>query len=229
MNKILTPCDSCKAVFVDTDAVPAPDSRVGDLTQNVTEAVLVHQIAEALTGCGVENNQIGVISLYRQQIKVLAHLLREHKGIEILTADRSQGRDKDCIIISMVRSNDEGQIGDLLKDWRRINVSFTRARSKLIIVGSRKTLQAAPLLGEFFKLMDSRGWILTLPPNADGHHDRLGRSLPSSRKRLAEDDDEQRETNESGSSKKVRRSGGLKEEVIVRGRPILKDLMNDTQ
>ena len=102
--------NSCKAVFVDTDAVPAADSRVGDLVQNTTEAVLVQQITEALTGCGVANDQIGIISLYRQQVKQISYLLREHKGIEILTADRSQGRDKDCIIISMVRSNDEGHV-----------------------------------------------------------------------------------------------------------------------
>ena len=215
-------------MFVDTDAVPASESRVGDLTQNVTEAVLVQQITEALTGCGVQNEQIGIISLYRQQIKLLSYLLHEHKGIEILTADRSQGRDKDCIIISMVRSNNEGQIGDLLRDWRRINVSFTRAKCKLIIIGSRKTLQAAPLLDEFFKLMDSRGWILTLPHNAEGYHDRTGRTPPVSRKRFAGDLDAQQETGDSvsGSAKKARRSG-LTEEAITRGRPILKDLMND--
>ena len=102
---------SCKAVFVDTDNVPAQDSRVGDLTQNTTEAALVHQVTESLIGCGVREEEIGVISLYRQQIKVLSHLLQERKRVEILTADRSQGRDKECIIISMVRSNDAGQVG----------------------------------------------------------------------------------------------------------------------
>lgn len=101
---------SCKAVFVDTDAVPARDSRVGDLTQNVPEAVLVQQLVAALSAGGVRGDQIGVLSLYRQQIKLLSHLLRAHPAVEILTADRSQGRDKDCIIVSMVRSNDDGQV-----------------------------------------------------------------------------------------------------------------------
>ena len=100
----------CKAVFVDTDDVPARDSRVGDLTQNVTEASLVYQLAESLVGCGVAEEDIGVITLYRQQIKLLSHKLQGHQGIEILTADRSQGRDKEVIIISMVRSNDSGQV-----------------------------------------------------------------------------------------------------------------------
>jgi DNA replication ATP-dependent helicase Dna2 len=52
----------------------------------------------------------GIISLYRQQVKVLHHLLQERKGVEILTADKSQGRDKECIIISLVRSNDGGHV-----------------------------------------------------------------------------------------------------------------------
>jgi len=108
---------------MDTDALPARDSRVGDLVQNEVEAELVCQIVGALVRSGVREEQIGVLSLYRQQVKLLGHLLSgdggvkkedgkgKGKGIEILTADRSQGRDKDCVIISMVRSNDTGYVG----------------------------------------------------------------------------------------------------------------------
>lgn len=228
--------ESCKAVFVDTDDVPALESRVGDLTQNSTEAELVASFVAALTRSGVATHQIGVLSLYRQQIKLLSYLLRAHTGVEILTADRSQGRDKDVIVISMVRSNTEGQIGDLLKDWRRINVSFTRARCKLVIVGSRRTLAATPLLEEFFKLMDGRGWILALPPGADMLHEELlvpshakqdaDRDLPL--KRPADDAGREGRDDEGSSAKRARRHG-LGEDAIVKGRPILKDLlMNDT-
>lgn len=97
-------------MFVDTDKVPGHETRVGDLVQNEVEAEFAYQLAETLIGCGIKEEQIGVITLYRQQIKLLSHLLVDRKGIEILTADRSQGRDKDCIIISMVRSNDDGQV-----------------------------------------------------------------------------------------------------------------------
>lgn len=107
----LTDIFRCKAVFVDTDLVPAKDSRIGDLVQNEVEARLVYQLTETLLGSGVHEDQIGIISLYRQQIKLLSHLLHGRKSVEILTADRSQGRDKDCIIISLVRSNDDGQVG----------------------------------------------------------------------------------------------------------------------
>jgi len=90
--------------------VPAFDSRVGDLVQNEIEGKLVYQITETLLQCGVLQKQIGIMSLYQQQIKLLSHLLQGKNDIEILTADKSQGRDKDCVIISMVRSNDSGQV-----------------------------------------------------------------------------------------------------------------------
>lgn len=55
------------------------------------------------------------------------------KRVEISTVDKYQGRDKEMIILSLVRSNMEGHVGKLIKDWRRINVAFTRAKSKLIV------------------------------------------------------------------------------------------------
>lgn len=68
------------------------------------------QLAGELVARGIREDQIGVITPYRQQIKILAAMLQEMKAIEVLTADKSQGRDKDCIIISMVRSNDLGSV-----------------------------------------------------------------------------------------------------------------------
>lgn len=69
---------------------------------------------ETLLNSGVSECDIGIIAVYRQQIKLLSHLLQDRQGIEILTADRSQGRDKECIIISMVRSNDGGNVRPLI-------------------------------------------------------------------------------------------------------------------
>jgi DNA replication ATP-dependent helicase Dna2 len=65
-----------------------------------------------------------------------------------------------------------------------MNVSFTRARCKLVIVGSRKTLQREPLLAQFFDLMESQGWILALPTGADVAHARVfeGCSTPAKRR-----------------------------------------------
>lgn len=161
---------SVKAVFVDTDLVPARDVRAGDLIQNPIEASLVFQLARAIVVSGVREHDMAVITPYRQQIKLLSGLFTDLPNVEILTADKSQGRDKDCILISLVRSNEAGNIGELLRDWRRINVSFTRARKKLVIFGSRTTLQSDRLLSGFFDLMDEKGWVVRLPPGAHEMH-----------------------------------------------------------
>ena len=117
----------------------------------------------------------------------------------------------------------------MLKDWRRINVSFTRARSKLVIIGSRKTLQTTALLDEFFKLMDGRGWILALPAGADKQHELLCERAPSPKKRKADEetDDLASEPSTPGGTKKARK-GGVSVDTLMKGRHILKDLVNDT-
>ena len=68
------------------------------------------KIAEAMFASGIAETQVGIISLYRQQNKLLSLDLSKHPGVEIMTVDRSQGRDKDCIIMSMVRSNEQGNV-----------------------------------------------------------------------------------------------------------------------
>jgi DNA replication ATP-dependent helicase Dna2 len=154
---------SSRVMFLNTDDVPAQETTRGNRVQNDTEAELVRQIVEALRASEVPESSIGVISVYRSQLRIISQSLGVRHGLEILTADRAQGRDKDCVIISLVRANNKAQVGDLLKDWRRLNVSFTRAKRKLIIIGSRKTLEAARVLNEFLKLIDSSGWIYDLP------------------------------------------------------------------
>ncbi|CAE7189963.1 unnamed protein product, partial [Rhizoctonia solani] len=214
LNSLIDPI--CKVRFVDTDGLPARNTVVGSLVQNEIEAQLVLQTIEALSRSGVKPTQIGVISPYRQQIKLLSHMLQERPEIEILTADRSQGRDKDCIIISMVRSNEDGNIGDLLKDWRRLNVSFTRARSKLVIFGSRQTLKCDKLLEQFFDLVDQQGWYAQLPKDAHLMHDfskHHGKRMP-----LDSLDDSQPAC--ATSFKRARVSSG-----VLKGRPLLQDII----
>ncbi|KAJ8085344.1 DNA replication endonuclease-helicase Dna2 [Marasmius tenuissimus] len=223
--------ERCKAVFVDTDMIPCHDSRVGDLVQNEGEANIVYQVTETLICCGIQPSQLGIISLYRQQIKVLSQKLKVRSGIEFMTADKSQGRDKDCIIISLVRSNSTGSIGDLVRDWRRMNVSFTRARSKLIIVGSRKTLADIELLHEFFVLMEGKGWILQLPAGADtAHSETFVPVVPASPrvKRHAGDHDAVTKENPTVEPPQKKQKK-VEVEGLLRGRPILQDLVNDTK
>jgi len=102
-----------------------------------------------------------------------------HVGFDVSTVDKFQGRDKDCVILSTVRSAREGEamnVGDLLRDWRRINVAVTRARKKLIIVGSLDMLQYVPVLRALRDLVQERGWVVDLPPEAfqgQGHGDKM--------------------------------------------------------
>ena len=91
--------------------------------------------------------------------------------VEMHTADKYQGRDKEAIILSLVRSNDAHNVGDLLKDWRRVNVALTRARTKMIVIGSWETISTGnELLGQFCQTVESKGWRYDLKPGAAQDH-----------------------------------------------------------
>ncbi|MDE5797045.1 MAG: C-terminal helicase domain-containing protein, partial [Muribaculaceae bacterium] len=97
-----------------------------------------------------ERIDIGIISPYRAQVQYLRRLLKNTPWfkpyrhlITINTVDGFQGQERDVIIVSLVRSNDEGQIG-FLRDLRRMNVAMTRARMKLILIGDSVTLGSHP-------------------------------------------------------------------------------------
>ncbi|KAG0257386.1 Tripartite DNA replication factor [Mortierella polycephala] len=163
-------------IFIDTDNVPAHEVQVGNSTQNPTEALLVRQLTEALIQSGVAENDIGVISVLRAQLKVLSRYLRPWPLLDIHTVDRYQGKDKECVIVSLVRSNAEQHVGELLKDWRRINVAFTRAKTKLVVFGSRQTLQGSPIFERFLKLTEQQDWVLRITPGSQHQHPALSRS-----------------------------------------------------
>lgn len=155
-----------RVIFLDHDLVPGVEVNHGERIQNPTEALLIWQIVEALTLCGVNEQDIGIMSLYRAQLSMLTKQFLNKPNIECMTADQFQGRDKDCVIISLVRSNDDGKVGDLLQEWRRINVAVTRSKSKLIILGSKKTLSNSPVLKKFIDLVMEKKWMYRLPPKA---------------------------------------------------------------
>lgn len=93
-------------------------------------------------------------------------------GLEVSTIDRYQGRDKHAIIISFVRSNEGGNAGRLLQDRRRINVAVSRAKRKLIMIGSVGTLKkGSQVLSSMLELVRRRGWIEGLPLNAHQVYD----------------------------------------------------------
>ena len=88
----------------------------------------------------------------------------------MFTVDKCQGRDKDCIIVSFVRSNHKRNVGDLLREWRRINVALTRSKKKLILIGSENTLRVIPLFDQLFAHLKMHDWSYQLPRNAHKSH-----------------------------------------------------------
>ncbi len=155
-----------RAVMLDTDPAALGEDETGRGV-NAGEAHVVAEIVRSLIEtCGVEANSIGVISPYRAQVSLLQETIGSSAvAVEVNTIDRCQGRDWDVIILSLVKSNDAKLVGDLLTDWRRLNVAISRARNKLIIVGDQITLQAVHLLQEMFKIMRKNDWIVAMPPN----------------------------------------------------------------
>ncbi|CCF58375.1 hypothetical protein KAFR_0E02220 [Kazachstania africana CBS 2517] len=133
---------------------------------NIGEIEIIKQCVEGMRVSGINCENIGVMTLYRAQLRLLKKEFRNKEkfsDLEILTADQFQGRDKDCIIISMVRCNSDRNGGSLLRELRRVNVAMTRAKSKLIIVGSKKTIGSVKEINSFINMLGANGWIYELP------------------------------------------------------------------
>lgn len=89
-------------------------------------------------------------------------------GLEALTIDKCQGRDKDVILLSLVRSNAEQNAGKILTDERRINVALTRPKLKLVVCGAQRTLCSVPGLQRLWDLCAGKGWTLPILPEEPG-------------------------------------------------------------
>ena len=108
-----------------------------------------------------ERIDVGIISPYRAQVQYLKKLIKKYEFfkpyrrlISVNTVDGFQGQERDVILISLVRSNDEGQIG-FLKDLRRMNVAMTRARMKLIILGNKDTMTQHPFYKKLWEYIEA--------------------------------------------------------------------------
>ncbi|KAI5304021.1 Tripartite DNA replication factor [Ascosphaera pollenicola] len=165
---------SAKARLVNTDNMEpkALEDAKGSRIVNEAEATICAQLVDSLISVGIPASEIGVVTLYRSQLALLkTRLSHRLPDLEMHTADRFQGRDKEIIIMSCVRSNTENNVGDLLRDYRRVNVAFTRARTKLLVVGSKSTLHGGTdLLAKFVRMMDGKGWVYDLPKSAAEQH-----------------------------------------------------------
>lgn len=240
---------SVKACFVNTDPLLplSRESETGSRIVNTCEATLCSQLVQSLLTTGVSAKDIGIITLYRSQLALIKQSLRQHHpAVEMHTADKFQGRDKEVVILSLVRSNESLNVGELLRDWRRVNVALTRARTKLLILGSKSTLKGNELLDRFVKLMDKNGWTYNLPRGAleghvfdDGATPSLTAKFSSHENVKVEKVEVKKEPgkakkgidafgNSRGKENKVPvKAGKVTERALLGKRPVLRDIVND--
>ncbi len=149
-------------VFVDTTVIDAPEQqRAGSHSrENPREAELVTRLATDLLKTGVAPEQIAVISPYDDQVDRIIEQIDGEK-LEVDTVDGFQGREKEVVLVSLVRSNDRGQIG-FLDEPRRFNVALTRARRKAVVVGDAGTVAVGDVFDAFVQYAETEGRVVRL-------------------------------------------------------------------
>jgi len=148
-------------VLVDTSSEMPERSRSNSTSkENPGEAVLAGELSKRFLKMGLDPVDIGVITPYHDQSDLIRSKIKE-ENIEVDTVDGFQGREKEVIILSLTRSNREGNIG-FLRDLRRLNVSITRARRKLVVIGDVSTLSSHPVYEELFDHIEREGKKVTI-------------------------------------------------------------------
>ncbi|KAF2686720.1 DNA helicase [Lentithecium fluviatile CBS 122367] len=132
---------------------------LGDSKSNEAEAALVRLHVDNLVNAGVKAEDIAVVTPYNAQRALLSGMLKEaYPGIELGSVDGFQGREKEAVIVSLVRSNADREVG-FLGEKRRLNVAMTRPKRHLCVVGDSETV------GKGSKFLKS--WMEFLEENAD--------------------------------------------------------------
>ncbi len=147
-------------IFLDTSECPNrfERQRKGSTSrENPLEAEIVRNVVKKLVRAGVKREWMGVITPYEDQVDLLRRMI----DVEVNTVDGYQGREKEVIIISFVRSNRRGEIG-FLEDLRRLNVALTRAKRKLIMVGDSKTLSSHETYRRLIEFVKREGKFVEL-------------------------------------------------------------------
>ncbi len=144
--------------FIDTagsgyNEVRGPD---GTSLQNEGELRIVKKLLETAS---LDPLKTALISPYSGQVAAARELLP--KQLRISTIDSFQGQEKETVIVSLVRSNDDGDIG-FLKDYRRMNVAITRAKEQLFVIGDSATIGADPFYNAFLTYIEKQGTYRTV-------------------------------------------------------------------
>ncbi|SNZ10612.1 DNA helicase, putative [Persephonella hydrogeniphila] len=151
--------DDTPVVFIDTGGKFLEQQKKGSRSKyNPQEAQTVKEIVKQLKDVGVNPEDIGVITPYKDHEEYLKKIIPD---VETKTVDGFQGREKEVIIISLVRSNPDEEIG-FLDDLRRLNVALTRAKRKLIVVGDEKTLSSNEVYKRFIQFVKEKGKFVSV-------------------------------------------------------------------
>ncbi|KAL6828611.1 P-loop containing nucleoside triphosphate hydrolase protein [Trichoderma camerunense] len=137
---------------------PKKGSLHGESKSNEMEAALVRLHVKQLVEAGVRPEDIAVVTPYNAQLAALASLKEKFPGIELGSVDGFQGREKEAVIVSLVRSNPDGEVG-FLGEKRRLNVAMTRPKRSLTVIGDSETVKRG---SKFLKR-----WMEFLEENAD--------------------------------------------------------------
>ena len=174
-HRLVSPIDT-PLLWLDTSQCHFGEKESRTLSRSNSEEarLLVHTLRDYIEMIGMERilndrTDFGIISPYRAQVRLIRRLLKWQKffralrrQISVGSVDGFQGQERDVIVISMVRDNDQGTIG-FLRDLRRMNVAITRARMKLIILGNADTLARHPFYAQLIEYFKAHGDFVTLP------------------------------------------------------------------
>lgn len=148
-----------KVIAIDTSGSDFQEEHPeqGSSLINPSEANLILRMAKELVALGLAPEHIGIITPYRAQAELIASK-SDLEGLEINSVDSFQGREKEAILVSLVRSNPSAQIG-FLAETRRTHVAITRARSFLGVVGDFSTLATHPYYSKLLDFWMERGFV----------------------------------------------------------------------
>ncbi|XP_015783619.1 DNA replication ATP-dependent helicase/nuclease DNA2-like [Tetranychus urticae] len=157
LDQVLSCHISKSFLFLNTDQIDLDTNEYNGLIENSVEADLVSFIIQQLVKhLGLLHDQIGVISPYQRQVSLIKQKLGA-SNIFVNSVDQYQGKEKDCILVSFVKQSQDPNMmvtkEEILSDERRINVAITRASKKLILIGSKSTLQLYETFSRLFSLL----------------------------------------------------------------------------
>lgn len=161
LAEVLSPgatVDAPPVLFLDTAGKGFDESKAPgtESLRNEGEADLVVARARELLAQGLSPGELAVITPYRAQASFIREKLADVPEVEVDTVDAFQGREKDAVLVSLVRSNVEQSVG-FLEDLRRMNVAITRPRRQLFVVGDSATLSGHPFYAAFQEAVQAQG------------------------------------------------------------------------